>query len=763
MRFNQLKRDPNSIIRKKLYRKGKCWVISSSLAFASGLILLGTSGMLVQADATSDNTTQEDNVVVQGNSIQDGSTTSSNDANGSESVGSGQSSSDNGAVTKSLNGGIEQTTQNPTNKVQPENIQVTKNPVADNDNVSQDKQTKVTKFASLNEEGAPTKDSTETGAGTAPKDIVPNYNPDAVFADNTNNSPMSGTQFTIADNQIPNQIKQEGIYQSGMDGTSPYFITNDTHTLYLLDGTLDKVYTEELLTNDDLMLNHIFKVDTSLAKKVYFPTDSSNFFSGITYASTMGNTHVLEMDLSKADTSNVTDMSYMFNNASVQALDLSSFDTSNVTNMSYMFENLNTMSVPNSNDIEAPCVLDVSSFNGNGLTGSDVVDGMFEDTNVTTINMPHFTINSDGVENAYYMFNGVVTDKVSIPNFDGSKIKNWDYIFSGANINNLDISNWNMTGNSKYSEFFSEANIKEVVLGPKDKFVWDESIPTVGTDVTDDSKWISIEKNGLVDNPETALMFSAYPQVQNDGLSKYYDGTGKTGVRAFVPDIDIAKLNLNVPTMIDGKKTADTVYPDLYVKIGIPVTVDVPVKTGYTSDKKTIVATVTKDGITTDETINYKKIPTSSGTTQNIFVSNNVQTVVTYPDKGNVTLYKQEGQEFVPITDRVVEADSGWYTDQVANVGSEKSDIQYYRIATNEWVKASQAYVYKANKIIIRTTPGAAKQLIHAEGTNVTDRALSSDTEWYSDLTAVLGDSEYYRVATNEFVNKADVTVIKDI
>ena len=37
------------------------------------------------------------------------------------------------------------------------------------------------------------------------------------------------------------------------------------------------------------------------------------------------------------DTSNVTDMSYMFSGSLSESLDLSSFDTSNVTNMSGMF------------------------------------------------------------------------------------------------------------------------------------------------------------------------------------------------------------------------------------------------------------------------------------------------------------------------------------------------------------------------------------------------------------------------------------------
>jgi hypothetical protein len=52
--------------------------------------------------------------------------------------------------------------------------------------------------------------------------------------------------------------------------------------------------------------------------------------------------------------------------------------------------------------------------------------------------------------------------------------------------------------------------------------------------------------------------------------------------------------------------------------------------------------------------------------------------------------------------------------------------------------------------------------LIHAEGTLATSRMISPNTDWYSDLIGYLGEGQYYRVATNEFVNKADVTVIRN-
>lgn len=73
-------------------------------------------------------------------------------------------------------------------------------------------------------------------------------------------------------------------------------------------------------------------------------------------------TYFLEaLDLSGSDTSNITDMSYMFANCeALTTLDLSSFDTSNVTNMSYMFYNCYSLTT-----------LDLSSFDTSKVTNTE--------------------------------------------------------------------------------------------------------------------------------------------------------------------------------------------------------------------------------------------------------------------------------------------------------------------------------------------------------------------------------------------------------
>ena len=53
MRFLQLKRNSNVILRKKVYKSGKSWAIKSTLSLMGGLALLSFSqGNVIKADST---------------------------------------------------------------------------------------------------------------------------------------------------------------------------------------------------------------------------------------------------------------------------------------------------------------------------------------------------------------------------------------------------------------------------------------------------------------------------------------------------------------------------------------------------------------------------------------------------------------------------------------------------------------------------------------------------------------------------------------
>ena len=129
-----------------------------------------------------------------------------------------------------------------------------------------------------------------------------------------------------------------GTYVSatGWWGTSPYNFDKNTGTLTIEAGELSG-YEESPWNSGTVDLEAIKKI--VLSGKVVAPENSKFLFS--TSAGGKDLTNVTEIEgLSQMDTSNVTDMGYMFYGmSSVTSLDLSNFDTSKVTSMNNMFYN----------------------------------------------------------------------------------------------------------------------------------------------------------------------------------------------------------------------------------------------------------------------------------------------------------------------------------------------------------------------------------------------------------------------------------------
>ncbi|GEO79575.1 hypothetical protein FD29_GL001708 [Companilactobacillus mindensis DSM 14500] len=124
--------------------------------------------------------------------------------------------------------------------------------------------------------------------------------------------------------------------------------------------------------------------------------------------------------------------------------------------------------------------------------------------------------------------------------------------------------------------------------------------------------------------------------------------------------------------------------------------------------------------------------------------------IETYPDRSEVTLYTGQGKR---VENRALAAGTAWFSDKMMNLNGEK----YYRVATDEWVKASDAYAYQSNNLTIRTKQ--EQRLTNAHGDLIENRALAANTDWRVDKLVTINGKAYYQVATNEFVPVADVVV----
>lgn len=158
-------------------------------------------------------------------------------------------------------------------------------------------------------------------------------------------------------------------------------------------------------------------------RRMPLPEDCSYLFYG------NGFEDLEEIDLAYFDTSNVTNMRYMFGNCpKLKTLNVSHFDTSDVTNMMRMFYNCNSLTS-----------LDVSNFNTSNVTN---MQEMFcYCGKLTSLDLSNF--DTSNVTDMYMMFyNCRKITSLDVSNFDTSNVINMEYMFGNCNDNltTLDLS-----------------------------------------------------------------------------------------------------------------------------------------------------------------------------------------------------------------------------------------------------------------------------------------------------------------------------------
>lgn len=161
------------------------------------------------------------------------------------------------------------------------------------------------------------------------------------------------------------------------------------------------------------------------------------------------------IDMSGLDTSNITDMSYMFSDClKLETLSISGFDTSKVENMSYMF-----------NECRWLAVLDVSGFDTSRVKD---MSAMFHNCNVLTeLDVTGF--DTSKVENMSAMF-ADCNDlwKINFSNFDTSNVTNMSYMFAnGFELKELDISSFETSKVTDMRNMFAYClYLKKLTVGP---------------------------------------------------------------------------------------------------------------------------------------------------------------------------------------------------------------------------------------------------------------------------------------------------------
>ena len=162
-------------------------------------------------------------------------------------------------------------------------------------------------------------------------------------------------------------------------------------------------------------------------------------------------TKMTNIELNTIDTSNLVDMSFMFNLcSSLINLDLSNFDTTNVNTMRASFQRC-----------EGLTSLDLSNFNTSNVEN---MSGMFNYcSNLIDINLSSF--DTSKVVDFYRMFNYCSNiETIDLSNFNTPNVKDIKYMFSNCNkLKNLDISNFDTSKVENMSYMFTSCKSLEHV------------------------------------------------------------------------------------------------------------------------------------------------------------------------------------------------------------------------------------------------------------------------------------------------------------
>ena len=188
-------------------------------------------------------------------------------------------------------------------------------------------------------------------------------------------------------------------------------------TFYSQGGTLSKEWVDMLGINKDDIRVITISEDSDV---MYLPADSFRLFESFA--------NLQSLDLSKADTSNVTDMAEMFAYCSnLQTLDVSGFDTSNATRMFYMFFRCSALQT-----------LDVSGFDTSNVT--TMYDMFARCSNLQTLDVSGFDTSKVTDMGSMFAYCNSL-QMLDVSRFDTSKVTIMAQMFEGcSSLQALDVS-----------------------------------------------------------------------------------------------------------------------------------------------------------------------------------------------------------------------------------------------------------------------------------------------------------------------------------
>lgn len=669
MRFEQLKKDPNNILRKKLHKSKKGWVVAIALSLSGSAFLFGNTD-IVKAD----DSTQVNNIETQ------------SDQTGVDQSDQVQSMENNQKQQNSSDGSVKQAAES----------------------------TEIDQTSMTTEESQTDTDTSTTKQVTS--------------------GPLNTVPETTTD--YPHTVVGSNVVDNG-DGTYTGDVSWDGNN-YSITGKSGQYVNATDKTGDSI---YIQVVSTESVK-----------FTGFPFL-TLGAPSSLQYGL------------YNQYGQSVAVKDIFYGDSSRVTDMELKDEN---------GDVYYRVSGDAWIKQGTGISLSSDAE-LNEDTRQTNIFYRIFkeipgedsddTVITKDVDTNENTVSGIITYH---SNYYG---KDYEYKYTGKPGETVEAKLITDAGTDilpKVSAKITSKSTETFIKGTSVTLSGDSSKTYDLYDSDFDYSGRGLSGGSTYDISDSVLVngIDTYYYVTSYGINEWIkqeDGVnlnGEAGTITTAYDVKAIIEPLVVADVTIGSNLGDRVVKEVYGMVGTDVPISVPKVSGYTADKETVMGHVNSDNtITTTETVNYTKSPTSGGSSasdNNLNLNDKIQTLATFANGQNVVLYKLSGNKFEKVEYRALAPNTDWFSDKVASFND--GNVKYYRVATNEWVRSTDVYLYKEYQTVVNTKDSVTR-LLNDEASLVTNRALSPRTSWLVDRIGYLGSSEapYYRVATNEFVSEDDV------
>jgi hypothetical protein len=213
----------------------------------------------------------------------------------------------------------------------------------------------------------------------------------------------------------------------------------------------------------------------------------------------------------------------------------------------------------------------------------------------------------------------------------------------------------------------------------------------------------------------------------------------------------------------------DTVtgYPGKNIKLTAPSGYEFP---GNFNDSIMISKTKTSQKVFVTKTESSGSHNVGNGSSSTSSIGSGNANTESKPNKTNPGIGKSE-QDYkvvvsthsitdpVPVFDktgkqsnRMLSAKSDWAVDKKMVLNGET----YFRVSSNEWVKAAHVYEYQSINRVIETQDKISK-LYDSKGKLSVSRSLGPNSRWLTDKSTMINGQKYYRVSTNEWLSANDV------